>query len=438
MPPPISDRFGFEVYLGRDGDIDEWLGTDGELDRPVLIRLLAPDAPAERVAEFLAAVRAAAISHVHLADVYAADTLPSGRAYAVQEWAGGVTLADRLRAGEAVPIEDFLPNAAGLASALAALHAGGAAHGGVTPRAIIFSAAHPAKLSGYGRAAAGTREADVQALARALALAATGGEVGVARLAPSQVRAGLPPEIDAALQAADRGRLDAAGLAARLQAAPTAVRPRGRAWSWRWLVPTALLLTVATATAGLGLTLRERPSGSRFLFPVAPVATAAPAPAPTNAPSTTEARGPGEAPVSSISVTASVYDPFGDDRERDEELSLIEDGDPDSGWRTERYLDPLPRVKEGLGLTFATVGAPGSVELLASDGMSFMLAWSPQVPEAFATWSPAAHGRIVGGRARVHLPHREGGVWLVWITDLPPQEDGEFFYGFVYEVRFRA
>ena len=44
MPPLISDRFQLEVRLGRDRDIEEWLGTDTTLDRPVLVRLIGPDA----------------------------------------------------------------------------------------------------------------------------------------------------------------------------------------------------------------------------------------------------------------------------------------------------------------------------------------------------------------------------------------------------------
>ena len=55
----ISDRFRLEVRLGRDRDIEEWLGTDTALDRPVLVRLVSPEATDERRQRFLAAVRAA-------------------------------------------------------------------------------------------------------------------------------------------------------------------------------------------------------------------------------------------------------------------------------------------------------------------------------------------------------------------------------------------
>ena len=43
MPPPLPDRYRLEVRVGRDDDIEEWLATDTQLDRPVLVRILGPD-----------------------------------------------------------------------------------------------------------------------------------------------------------------------------------------------------------------------------------------------------------------------------------------------------------------------------------------------------------------------------------------------------------
>ena len=48
------------VRLGADGDIEEWLATDEQLERPVLIRFPGPDADPERIDQFLAPIRAAA------------------------------------------------------------------------------------------------------------------------------------------------------------------------------------------------------------------------------------------------------------------------------------------------------------------------------------------------------------------------------------------
>ncbi|MGH8928932.1 MAG: serine/threonine protein kinase, partial [Acidimicrobiia bacterium] len=71
MPPPLPDRYRLEVRLGRDQDIEEWLATDLNLDRPVLIRMLGPDASPKRREEFLSTVRAAAaVIHPHLEPIY--------------------------------------------------------------------------------------------------------------------------------------------------------------------------------------------------------------------------------------------------------------------------------------------------------------------------------------------------------------------------------
>ncbi len=445
MAELLSDRYQLDIRLGRDDDVAEWLGTDLALERPVLVRILDPAAGEERVAGFLAAVRsAAAVGHVHLADVYAADRLNAGGAYAVQEWAGGVTLAHRLEAGEPLPIEDFLPNAAGLAEGLASLHAAGVVHGAIAASTVLFSAAHPAKLSGFGRraaAAAPTPAADVAALAGVLAAAATGRRRTPLATPPSDVRAGLPRQVDVVLQRAHRGDIGAAALAAALHAAPTARRNRpGSAWSWRWVAAAAGLVAVAVIVAAAGLALRVRPSSSRLLFPAAPLPTQE-AGAVTTVPSPTTPRAASPVspatPAPEVTGTA-VYDPFGDAQERDDDLPLILDGDPVTGWRTERYLDPLGAVKAGVGVTFTLDRAADTVEVLATDGTGYTVAWAGAVPGDFAGWEHAARGRAIGGRARVQLPPRDGGVWLLWLTEVPPQEGGEFFYAHVYEVRFRS
>ncbi len=445
MTELLSDRYQLDVRLGRDGDVVEWLGTDLALERPVLVRILNPAASEARVDGFLTAVQAAAaVGHVHLADVYAADRLNAGGAYAVQEWAGGVTLANRLDAGEPLPIADFLPNAAGLAEGLAALHAAGVVHGAITAATVLFSAAHPAKLAGYGRqdAPPDARPVDdVRALAGVLAAGATGRRRAPLATPPSDVRAGLPRQIDGLLQRAHRGELAAAELAAALHAAPTAPRDRpGSGWSWRWAAAVAALLVLATIVAAAGLALRVRPSSSRLLFPAAPLPAQDVSPTAVVSSATTSVASPAtpDADPSPAVTDSGVYDPFGDAQERNADLPLLLDGDPETGWRTERYLDPLAAVKAGVGVTFALDRPPDAVEVIATDGTGYEVAWAPRVPADFAGWEPTARGRAVGGRARVQLPPRDGGVWLLWLVEVPPQEGGEFFYAHVYEVRFRS
>jgi serine/threonine-protein kinase len=151
MPIRIPDRYRLEMRLGRDGDIEEWLAADTSLDRPVLIRSLGPDSSPDRRNQFVASVSAAAKAHhPHLAKVFVVEETESG-AYSVVEWTGGSSVADRIGASFGIELDEFLPNATGLAAALAELHAAGAVHGSIDLSAIPYTEDHPAKLGGFGR-----------------------------------------------------------------------------------------------------------------------------------------------------------------------------------------------------------------------------------------------------------------------------------------------
>jgi serine/threonine protein kinase len=431
VPPPLPDRFKLEVRLGRDHDVEEWLATDTELDRPVLIRILGPETSPERRQAFVDDTRAAATSpHVHLVSVFAAGMLDEG-AYSVTEWAGGVSMSDRLDAGETISADEFLPNAAGLAEGLAALHRSGGLHGAVDAGAILFSASHPAKLGSYGRPHSGGSVAeDTRALADTLATCVTGQPAGAA--SPSQVVDGIPASVDHALEAARRGDLDADGLARAIHATsqvPTAPPPPP-AWSWRWLAPAALLSIVAVGIVAIGLVLPTGPE-SPILFPDTPDSTTTITLAPTTTVATTSPTGE---PISIVRVFS--YDPEGDGNEHDENVPKVIDGDPATSWRTERYFDPLPLLKAGVGIALELTGQPGEFTASGvSDGSAYSLMWVSALPATgIDGWERLASGRVSGQRITTQLPDRRGGFWLLWFTDLPPQDDG--FYADVAEVRF--
>jgi serine/threonine protein kinase len=432
VAPQLPDRYQTQVRLGRDGDIDEWLATDTALDRPVLIRVLDADASQARIAEFVAATRGAAqVEHVHLAGVYEVLESPAGGAYAAIEWNGGVSIADRLAAGETLPVSEFLPNAAGLAEGLAALHAANVTHGAIDPGAIVFSAAHPAKLSSFGRKRTTRRaEEDTAALAHALRIAVTGSASPVIR--PSHLVEGLPPAVDSALHRAARGDYDAAALGTALRAIPSAPPPTRRTgWSWRWLIPAAMLLLSAIVLAGVGLAIDVDPD-SPFLFPATPpVAREVTTTTTTLPPETTIL----ESPSGVLSAQPSVYDPFGDQSERESDLPNLVDGDPDSTWRTERYFDPLPLIKDGVGVTFVVGGAPGRIEFRATPETGYSILWADTVPADFSGWEPIGSGTVFDATATLQLPDRDGGVWLLWFTEVPEQAPDEFFT-VVSEVTF--
>lgn len=432
MPPPLPDRYSLEVRLGRDHDVEEWLATDTALDRPVLIRVLGPETSEDRRRAFVDDTRsAAATTHVHLVSVYAAGQLEAG-AYSVTEWAGGVSMADRLAAGETIPVDEFLPNAAGLAEGLAAFHQSGGIHGAIDAGAVYFSGSHPAKLGSFGRPHAGASVAeDIRALAETLGTSITGRPAGMA--SPSQVVDGIPSVVDDALEQARRGDLDAAGLARALHATtqtPTAT-PVSSGWSWRWLAPAALLAILAVGIVAIGLVLPSGP-GSPILFPDAPGAsTTTVAPATTSTVAVTTIEG-----EPTTIVRAFSYDPEGDGSEHDENIPKIIDGDPATSWRTERYFDPLPQLKRGVGIAVELIGRP--VQIVAtglSNETAYAIMWSDVLPASGVEgWERLASGTVSGERVETQIPEREDGFWLLWLTDLPPQEDG--FYASLAELRF--
>lgn len=432
MPPPLPDRFSLEVRLGRDHDVEEWLATDTALDRPVLIRVLGPETTQERRQAFVDGTRAASAStHVHLISVYAAGLLEEG-AYSVTEWAGGVSMADRLAAGETIPVDEFLPNAAGLAEGLSALHQAGGIHGMVDSGAIYFSGSHPAKLGSFGRPQTGASVAeDTRAMAETLTTCITGRPVGTA--SPSQVVDGIPSAVDDALESARRGDLDAAGLAQALHATtrtPTAP-PATTSWSWRWLAPAALLSILAVGIVAIGLVLPSGPE-SPILFPALPDASTTTL---TLATSTTVATTIVAGEPTSI-VRAFSYDPEGDGSEHDENIAKLLDGDTSTSWRTERYFDPLPQLKRGVGVAVELSGHPAQFEAIGlSNGTSYTLMWAEALPpNGIDGWERLASGQVSGERVATQVPERADGFWLLWFTDLPAQEDG--FYASLAEVRF--
>lgn len=431
MAPQLPDRYQTQVRLGRDGDIDEWLATDTTLDRPVLVRVLDADATPQRVAEFVAATRAAAqVEHVHLAGVYEVAESPSGGAHAAIEWNGGVSIADRLSAGETLPVSEFLPNAAGLAEGLAALHNAGVTHGAIDAGAIVFSAAHPAKLSAFGRKRIFKYPQDeTAALAHALRIAVTGSASPAIR--PSHLVEGLPPSVDDAIRQAENRELDAAGLGTALRAIPSSVPVvRREGWSWRWLIPAGMLLVSAVVLAGVGLAIDVDPD-SPFLFPATPPVTRVTTTT-SSPPQTTTLPSPAPGVLAS---EPAVYDPFGDESERERDLPNLVDGNPDTTWRTERYFDPLSLIKDGVGVTFRVSGAPGSIELRASSGTGYSVLWAETVPAEFSGWETIGAGNVLDAPATMQLPDRDGGVWLLWFTEIPEQTADEFFT-VVSEVTF--
>lgn len=428
MSPPLPPRYKLEMRIGRDDDIEEWFATDVELNRPVLIRVVGPEASNERRASFLAAVQQASrVSHNHVAAVFAADR-GRGSAYAVTEWTGGVTLANRLAAGTAPPVAEFLSNAAGLADGLAVLHEEGFVHGAIDTGAILYSGGHPAKLGGFGRVPqTASSDEDMMALGSVLESALTGRPAGT--LNPSEIIDALPEGVDSALRLSQEAAIGARQFADLVRALPYSP-PLGQTsrWSWRWLLPAALFALAAIVLIWVGSLLEPSPT-SPVLAPAIPGPTVTrPPPPPSTLPSPDESDPPeAEIPRSPVVVEGvSAFDPLGDGQEHSATVPRLVDGNPSTVWRTERYFDPLPLLKEGIGLAFEVSGSPAYMELVdLSEGTAFRLMWARGLLEIDdARWETVAEERARSSLIRIPLPGRADGVWLLWLTELPPLGDG--------------
>ncbi len=441
MPPPIPDRYRLEVRIGRDEDLEQWLATDTTLDRPVLLRILGPEASEERRERFLAAVRAAArVNHSHLAAVYTADETEHGMV-AVAEWVGGMTIADRLDSGQGVEPDDFLPNAAGLAEALDALHDAGVVHGGIDTSAIYYSVSHAAKLGAIGRRQRhSTVNGDVRDLAAALEEALTGSPAGGPP--PSQVIDGLSPFVDRALRSAQRGELTARQLAEAMHAAPTtrAPVPERPGSSRRLLVVAVILVALATGLVGIGRLLLAG-ENSPVLFP----ATSGPSDQPRVVPTTTTTAAEtavepgGSVELPSVIPVRSIrsVDPFGGGEENDERLDDLIDGNPDTFWRTERYRDPIQLLKPGVGFAIELERDPVTVQMTTNNAGALVdVAWTSSDVDP-NTWETVARVELPAGTLDLQLPERSGGTWVFWITELPLNADQNYWVE-IADVRFRS
>lgn len=427
MPPRLPDRYRLNIRLGSDGDIEEWFALDETLDRPVLIRYLAPESSSARHASFLENVRsAAALSDIHIQKLFAAG-VTSASAYSVSEWDGGVSIADRLRADDVVPVAEFLPNASGLCLALSRYHELGGVHGAIDASSVHFSSAHPVKLGAFGRKSRWSDPGeDTKALAEVLRAAITG--THDTSVFPSDVVEGVPRTVDDALKRGIAGTFDAAALARSLHAAPGEAQPEDSPMRpWRSLALFGVIVTLIAVLSAVGLAADFDPD-SPVLYPIVaePTAPTPPSPIHTAAPIDESER---------IPATASVYDPLGDDTEGDDTVDNTLDGNRATSWSTETYSRPLREVKEGVGLIFDLDGTPDAVFVAGTPATVFTIAWASTLPPSPAEWEHIARGTLQRADSRIELPLRGGGLWLLWITELPERPDGTHLAR-ISDVRF--
>jgi hypothetical protein len=193
------------------------------------------------------------------------------------------------------------------------------------------------------------------------------------------------------------------------------------------LLAAGILVVLAVALVAIGLLF----TGGSPVIPESPTTTLAEAPSTTVLATTTI---PPVAPVTVVEATS--FDPFGEGGESDTLIPNLFDDDISTTWRTERYQDPLPLLKPGVGVRFEIEGQPSRLEMFAlSPGTVFELFWSGDRDAALDDWERIAGAQAPPGTTSVDLPGRSNGYWLVWMVDLPQQSDGTYSSS-IAEVRF--
>src|SRR5439155_12635728 len=143
----FAGRYRLESQLGQSTMAEVWLARDLELDRPVALKLLTPDADRAR---FDREARAAAsLAHPNVTRLYDYGEA-DGRLFMALEYLPGGTLEERLADGRRLTAAETAALAAQLAAGLAHAHERGLVHRDVKPANVLFDEEDRPKLADFG------------------------------------------------------------------------------------------------------------------------------------------------------------------------------------------------------------------------------------------------------------------------------------------------
>jgi hypothetical protein len=351
--------------------------------------------------------------------------------FVVREYVDGESLRAALeRDGPLEPVR-AATIVASVLDALAALHAGGVAHGDLGPTNVVVSGDGSVRVCDAGIAAAATsgrpRDAteDLRAAAALLFELLTGRQPGPETPSMRALRPDVPRDLDAIVHRTlvGEGSEGAADIAAALRtatgekapgsppdradpdASPTSRPPRSR-WFRTWVMVPLLVVVGAASAVALGLTMGRLEFGGPLGIRVQ---REAPSPAPSAA----------LLPMQAVIV----FDPFGDQVENDDAAPLAADGNRATAWRSENYFDGRLN-KPGVGLVF-DLGSIRTVTgfrlLTPAPGYRFAVA----VGDSPSTLpNPLGPTYVAASDMRETVASVTGRYVFLWCTSVVPAGDG--------------
>jgi eukaryotic-like serine/threonine-protein kinase len=473
----LAERYELQEHINNDAfGRQVWRGVDVILRRPVAVVMRYPGG--DSAVEMLdAAVAASRVVHPHLVDVY--DAIDEGtRAYVVREWVDGGSLREYV-ADSPLDATRATSVTSAIASAVAAMHATGMAHGNVHPGTVLIGSDGRVVLSDARADVTTTPDADVRAVGAVLYCALTGhwprtgnGTTGLPDAPrdeaglptpPRAVRPGTPDHLsdlaidllDPAVQppsadvlSAHLSRLDgdredtffgATGpLGFQQQEYAGHPAPERRRSVSKLVIGVAVLLVLSLV--GLFVTIQAL-SGSSH--------------SPTNAPtggSTSIAANPNGQPTP-VPLSASqlrIVDPKGSRSELTGVDAMV-DGNTSTNWHTEHYKGSpdFGGIKPGMGI-LVDLGAPKKVRgvkiTFVSRGAVVELRRGTTLPPAttagdnqiLQTYEPLGGPQEAGLTTILNSDGAPVQYLLIWITKLPPIPDDQGYQVKIEEIQVTA
>jgi serine/threonine protein kinase len=224
----VGGRFEVVDQVDEDTQAVVWSAKDQQTKRSILVRVIRPElVSSEAAPEFREACRnAATLSHRNIARVFGVGRTPKGEHFVAGEWIDGVPLSEfiqeRDRDGEPLSLRGVYNVIAHLCSALSYAHEKGP-HGTLRPSVVWVTRGGRVKVRDFGvgqvlldsagpsafkdadhaclapevkRGEAPSARSDVFGIGAILYELLTTKSPGADFVAPSKVRADIPPEVD--------------------------------------------------------------------------------------------------------------------------------------------------------------------------------------------------------------------------------------------------